>query len=287
MRLLFCLSRALKRTKAYASFNNVRPTIRNKPSGLVGNWSQVLTKAGSPLHQSPPSALSTRSSSSSSSSQLLSPSPLTSSWQQESPSQLLSPSPLTSSWQQESWQQEVFPMMSNTGPLGPVIPVLDAVAPFTGQTPFPFQFHAHNYQAANNVQQYPQAAHTPQTVGSYPPPQVHSFPRRYRDEGGNLHTPGVNDLPHGIKINFRNTFIRHIMRLVLSGTEPWTNPKLPLYQQEFAAIYPGVPYQIHANDAVRLSVSISSHQKYQFNDMVIFHFTDQPRDWRASKQCWF
>ncbi|KAF9783793.1 hypothetical protein BJ322DRAFT_1109639 [Thelephora terrestris] len=218
--------RALKRTKAYTSFNDIRPTIRNKPSGLVGNWSQVLTKAGSPLHRSPSSTLSTPSSS----------------------SQVLSPSVST------SWEQDTFPMMSNTGPVipvwdaatpftntGPAIPAWDAATPFIGQTPFPFQF---------NMQQYPQATSTPQTVGPFPPAQIYSLPRRHKDGKGKLQIPGQGALPHGIKIEFRNTFIRHIMRLVCSDTTPWTNPLLPFYQQEFAAIYPGLPYQIHANDAV-------------------------------------
>ncbi|KAF9780629.1 hypothetical protein BJ322DRAFT_1023859 [Thelephora terrestris] len=169
--------RALKRTKAYTSFNNIHPTIRNKPSGLVGNWSQVLTKAGSPLHRSPSSTLSTPSSS----------------------SQVLSPSVST------SWEQDTFPMMSNMGPVipvwdaatpftntGPAIPAWDAATPFIGQTPFPFQF---------NMQQYPQATSTPQTVGPFPPAQIYSLPRRHKDGKGKLQIPGQGALPHGIKID--------------------------------------------------------------------------------------
>ena len=35
--------RTLKRTKTYKSFDDVRPTIRNKPSGLVNTWYDAAT----------------------------------------------------------------------------------------------------------------------------------------------------------------------------------------------------------------------------------------------------
>ena len=34
---------ALKRTKTYESFEDVRPTVRNKPSGLVNTWYDITT----------------------------------------------------------------------------------------------------------------------------------------------------------------------------------------------------------------------------------------------------
>lgn len=44
--------RELKRTKTYASFGDVRPTIRNKPSGLANTWYDVATTS-SPHRTSP------------------------------------------------------------------------------------------------------------------------------------------------------------------------------------------------------------------------------------------
>ena len=35
--------RALKHTKTYASFGDIRPTIRNKPSGLANTWYDITT----------------------------------------------------------------------------------------------------------------------------------------------------------------------------------------------------------------------------------------------------
>jgi len=44
---LYCIltidPRALKRMKAYESFDDVRPTIRNKPSGLINTWYDITT----------------------------------------------------------------------------------------------------------------------------------------------------------------------------------------------------------------------------------------------------
>lgn len=168
-----------------------------------------------------------------------------------SSSQVLSPSlPMS------PWQQEMFPIMSNTSPFTPTISVPDAVNPFVGQPSLPFQFSTQNHQAAN-IQQYLQAVPFPhgQAVGSIPL----SLPRKYKDDAGKFQVPGLRDLPPHIQSDFRNTFIRHIMKLTFSGTSPWTGPTLPVYQQEFAAIYPDLPYEIHAHDAVVLPVSFSGY----------------------------
>jgi hypothetical protein len=49
-----------------------------------------------------------------------------------------------------------------------------------------------------------------------------------------------------------------MMKLVLSGTPPWTNPTLTIYQKEFTVVYPGMPYHLQPNDAVIHPVSIVS-----------------------------
>ena len=106
--------------------------------------------------------------------------------------------------------------------------------------------------AANNIQQYLQA-------GPVPQPAVFplSLPRRYRDKDGKFQVPGLKDLPHNIQSRFWDTFIQHIMKLIFTGTSPWSNPTLAVYQQEFAAIYPDLPYEIHADDVLILPVSVS------------------------------
>lgn len=56
-------SRALKRSKAYGDLEDVRPTLRNKPSGLKPGWHRTV--AGSPTPYRQASSTPTRSSSSS------------------------------------------------------------------------------------------------------------------------------------------------------------------------------------------------------------------------------
>ena len=45
--------RTLKRTKAYANLEDVRPTIRNKPSGLKSDWHRTVSNASMPRQQVP------------------------------------------------------------------------------------------------------------------------------------------------------------------------------------------------------------------------------------------
>ena len=161
-----------------------------------------------------------------------------------SSSQILSP--LSSS----SWQHESLPIMSNAG--SPIIPTPDAITPFTNQPAFPFQFNVQNPQAVDDMPQHFQAAPT------YAPVLL-SLPRKYKDESGKYQVPGLKDLPPLIQPNFRNAFIRHIMKLVFSGTSPWSNPSVSIYQQEFNTIYPDHPFRTHADDAVVLPVCVSCY----------------------------
>jgi hypothetical protein len=45
------LYRALKRTKAYSTLEDVRPTLRNKPSGLKADWHRIASNTSSPRQQ--------------------------------------------------------------------------------------------------------------------------------------------------------------------------------------------------------------------------------------------
>lgn len=78
--------------------------------------------------------------------------------------------------------------------------------------------------------------------------------------------PGLRDLPHGIQSDFRNTFIRHIMKLIFSNTLPWNNPSLSVCQQEFNLVYSTSPrYCLHMDDAVVIPVTISNINKPDIN----------------------
>ena len=159
-----------------------------------------------------------------------------------SSSQVLSPLSLG------PWKDEPFPTTSNTG--SPIIPAPDAITPLINQPAFPFQFNIQNPEAVGQIPQHIPAA------PAYPP-VVLSFPRKRKDEFGKLQVPGLKDLLPILQPNFRNTFIRHIMKLVFSGTSPWSNPGISIYQQEFNTIYPDHPFRLHADDAVVLPVCIS------------------------------
>ncbi|KAF9779590.1 hypothetical protein BJ322DRAFT_1113390 [Thelephora terrestris] len=240
--------RGLKRTKTYASFNEVRPTIRNKPSGLVNNWRQVTTKTNTPLrHRSSTPMLSTPSSipmhSTPLSTPVLStPSPSSQVFTPSSSSQALSPLMST------SWQQDSFPTMSNATLFDPMMPAPDTITPFINQQSFPFQFNVPNQQSPDDIFQG-----VPTTYPVHP--VVYSFARRFKDEAGKTQVPGLKDLPPNLQPSFRNTFIRHMMKVALSSMTPWSNPTLPVYQQEFAVIYPALPYRLHGDDAVVLSTN--------------------------------
>jgi hypothetical protein len=166
-----------------------------------------------------------------------------------------------------SWQYESFPIASGAGLPNPMVPTLDAINPLVGQSPSPFQYNVQGHQAFDDVQSF-QAAATP-------PPGIYSLQvKKFKDDTGKVQAPGQKDLPFNLSVGFRDTFIRHIIKLVLSGRSPWSNPLLPIYQQEFSVVYPGSPYHLQANDAVIHPVSISCHQAHHHID--ILHPADQP-----------
>lgn len=196
----------------------------------MGNWPQVIARGAAPLH----SPLSTPSSSSQapslSSSQFQSPS-------SSSSSQVLSP--FTPSLPQalspfQLWQQQQQ-YAANQGLFNPTPETIAGnIPPFISQQSFPFQ-------------QY-----LPNPVQSQILP---SIPRKSKDDAGKIQAPGLKDLPPAIQLNFRNSFIRHMMKLTFSGILPWKNPSLSVYQEEFNTIYPIFSYRLHADDAVVFPVS--------------------------------
>ena len=231
----------------------------------LGKWPlapSVLANMGSPaqLHHWSSSTLSSIST--------LSSTPTFS--MPSSSSQVLSPSLLG------PWHHESFPITSNTG--NPIMPASDAVAPFVNQPSFLFQFNIQNPQVAVDTPKHFQPA-------PVNPPVVLSFLRKHKDNTGKFQIPGLKDLPPNIQPNFHNVFIRHIMKLVFSGTSPWSNPSVSVYQQEFNTIYPDHPFCLHGNDAVVLPVCISCYQSHHYFD--IFLFTDQLRSECAPEPDWF
>lgn len=95
--ILVYLHSALKRHKAYSALEDVRPTLKNKPSGLRVDWHSTVTRSHVP-HR-PPSMSTAHTRSSSSSTLSMSPSTLSSpSLEFDHASSLLalSPSPVSS-----------------------------------------------------------------------------------------------------------------------------------------------------------------------------------------------
>ena len=62
--------------------------------------------------------------------------------------------------------------------------------------------------------------------------------------------PGIKDLPHHIRADFRNAFIRPVMQSVFNSSEPWVNPDLSTLQNIYDSIYPVYPARLQPNDAV-------------------------------------
>ena len=71
--------------------------------------------------------------------------------------------------------------------------------------------------------------------------------------------PGVKDLPDHIRIGFRNTFIRVVIRDVFNSETPWTNPDLETVQLAYNKIFPAYPARLRCNDAVHHPVGPRFH----------------------------
>ena len=62
--------------------------------------------------------------------------------------------------------------------------------------------------------------------------------------------PGIKDLPVHIQHNFRNEFIRFIIKQVAISKLPWINPDVHSIQEAYGLVYPTFPAHIRHNDAV-------------------------------------
>ena len=69
--------------------------------------------------------------------------------------------------------------------------------------------------------------------------------------------PGIKDLPAHIRQNFRNEFIRFIIKQVASSQSPWVNPDVKSLQSMYELIYPTFPARLRHSDAVYHPVSYS------------------------------
>lgn len=66
--------------------------------------------------------------------------------------------------------------------------------------------------------------------------------------------PGIKDLPAHLQ-DFRNSFIRYVIRQVANSESPWINPDVKSLQVMYDAVYPSFPARIRHNDAVYHPVS--------------------------------
>lgn len=67
--------------------------------------------------------------------------------------------------------------------------------------------------------------------------------------------PGIKDLPAHIHQNFRNEFIRYVIKHVASSKLPWVNPELNSLQSMYNIVYPMYPARVRHSDAVYHPVS--------------------------------
>ena len=72
---------------------------------------------------------------------------------------------------------------------------------------------------------------------------------------GSKVNPGVKDLPASIRANFRNIFIRYVIKQVANSESPWVNPDVDSLQSMYDTVYTTAPAQLQHNDAVCHPVS--------------------------------
>ena len=75
---------------------------------------------------------------------------------------------------------------------------------------------------------------------------------------GSKSYPGVKNLPLHLRPNFRNEFIRSVIKQVANSQSPWINPDVQSLQSMYELIYPAWPARIRHSDAVYHPVSYSS-----------------------------
>ena len=79
--------------------------------------------------------------------------------------------------------------------------------------------------------------------------QTACLPRGYTGNDGVKHTVGIQSLPEPIRLGFRNTYIRNIIKHVCASSTPWATPSLDFFQQEFNTAYPSYHVRLHLDDA--------------------------------------
>jgi hypothetical protein len=232
-----CLYRALKRTKAYSTLEGVRPTLRNKPSGLRADWPNIVKPSTSrqrlsTTYTQSPSSSTSRSSSSSTS--LLSPAT------PRSP-----PPELNSNHVSSLLAISPPPIFSNASSppsfFGNVVPVIDAKARANREFELPI-----------TVRTSPSHCAQSETHLSQP----FSLPRAFRDAQGRRRQPGVRDLPQWLRESFRNLYIHRIIEQVCLSDMPWNNPSLSSLQRELNYAYPTHRIRLHSDDAAVVPVSV-------------------------------
>ena len=72
--------------------------------------------------------------------------------------------------------------------------------------------------------------------------------------------PGIKDLPDHICTDFRNTFIRLVIRDLFNSEQPWANPDLSMLQHTYDSIYSTYPARLRHGDAVCHPVSSTLDQ---------------------------
>ena len=81
--------------------------------------------------------------------------------------------------------------------------------------------------------------------------------------------PGIKDLPAHLSGNFRNEFIRFVIKYVANLQSPWTNPDVETLQALYQVSYPVFPAQIRHSDAVFHPVSSSPPPTLRGTDMIL------------------
>ena len=170
---------------------DTRPTVCNKPAGVVDNWPQVLAKGGPSNHRSWSSTLITLTPLSSIRAWSSTPTMFT-----PSPSSQVVPS-IPFSWK-----------MLDTGSFDSIT-MSDAAAPFPNQQPPPFHVTAQNQQFSDLFQQTPAVS-----VVSDVPIKPCSFLRKVQ----NGKPPGLRNLPPTIQPTFRKMFIHSVRTTSAEGS---------------------------------------------------------------------
>ena len=209
---------ALKRTKAYSVLEDVRPTLRNKPSGLKTDWYDTVSKSSAPRWQA--SNICTPSSSSTSMGSPATPQSPSQEFEHISSLLAVSPPPIFSkSSSSPSFHGKIVPLIDEKS-MGShtrsVVVCISSLLPHTALNPLLQPF---------------------------------SLPRAYKDDQGQRQQPGLRKLPQWLRDDFRNLYIRRIIEQVCVSDTPWSNPRLESLQRELNHVYPTHRIRLHSDDA--------------------------------------